>query len=360
MEVYEGKGGISAKVVTDSLSPSGVRLTTLELNYHRFIHSEMMTHRMFSRNASSSRAIPIEKMLQQVRDNPATPIHWGKNQPGMQAREELTQEDLEEATERCFIAHEKAGDKYADFPNWWYAFTESHEGFDEFGGGSFQKDPLSIQEVLYQEWVGMAREAAKSAEELNQLGLHKQIVNRVLEPFQWIKVIVTATEWDNFFKLRLHKDAQPEIQELARCMRKAMWDSTPTLLHPGEWHLPYVKNEGTLSMSCYANKQDLLTDMIKCSVARCARVSYLNHDKTSPDIGKDIALADMLLEAGHMSPFEHQATPMSWDSEGYVTDGVIRVWQGGGGWDKGTTHMDISGNLWSGNFKSWIQNRQWK
>ena len=351
---------ISAKIVADSISSRGQRLTTLELSYHRFIHSEFMTHRMFSRNATSSRAIPVSTMLSLVRDNPAIPIHWGKNQPGMQAREELTQEDLEEATERCFIAREKSGDKYADFPNWWYAFTESHEGFDEFGGGSFQKDPLSIQEVLYQEWVGMSREAVKSAEELNQLGLHKQIVNRVLEPFQWIKVIVTATEWDNFFKLRLHPDAQPEIQELARCMQEAMNNSIPEVLQPGEWHLPYVENDSVLTMSCYGKKEHLLQDMIKCSVARCARVSYLNHNNSSPNVAKDVELADQLLAAGHMSPFEHQGTPMSYDSEGYVTDGTIRVWQEVGGWDKGTTHMDISGNLWSGNFKSWIQNRQWK
>lgn len=201
----------------------------------------------------------------------------------------------------------------------------------------------------------MSREAVKSAEELNQLGLHKQIVNRVLEPFQWIKVIVTATEWDNFFKLRLHPDAQPEIQELARCMQEAMNNSIPEVLQPGEWHLPYVENDSVLTMSCYGKKEHLLQDMIKCSVARCARVSYLNHNNSSPNVAKDVELADQLLEAGHMSPFEHQGTPMSYDSEG-----ITRVWQEVGGWDKGTTHMDTQGNLWSGNFKSWIQNRQWK
>lgn len=156
---------ISAKIVADSISPAGGRLVTMELCYPRFIHSEFLTHRMFSRNASSSRAIPVEKMLQQVQENPAMPVHWGKNQPGMQAREEI-------------------------FPN---------TGKDL--------------------WKIYAKQTAKNAEELNLIGYHKQVVNRLLEPFQYIKVIVTATEWDNFFKLRLHEDAQPEMYELARCMK---------------------------------------------------------------------------------------------------------------------------------------------
>ena len=277
---------ITAKIICDSVSPSRVRLTTMELNYPRFIHSEFMTHRMFSRNASSSRAIPVEKMIAAVRSSPAMPIHWGKNQAGMQAREELPEIEID---------------------------------------------------VVKSDWNYASKRMAEIATLMSEMDLHKQIVNRILEPFQWIKVIVTATEWDNFFKLRLHKDAQPEIQELARCMKTAMDESIPAELHPGEWHLPYVITNGGGS----------LEECIKMSVARCARISFLNHDNSTPNIDKDIALADMLLESGHMSPFEHQGTPMDFAKDTFEL-----------AWENGVTHKDRDNNFWSGNFKSWIQNRQ--
>lgn len=273
---------ITAKVVLDSVSPSGTRITTMELEYPRFIHSEFMTHRLFSRNASSSRAIPVERMLAQVRDNPAMPIHWGKNQPGMQAREEL----------------------------------DAAEG-------------ISV-------WKDIAEYVADSCAVLSSIGYHKQVVNRLLEPFQHIKVIVTATEYDNFFKLRNHPDAQPEMMALAEHMRVAMRNSTPQELWPGEWHLPYV------NMVDFGN---LIEEAIKCSVARCARVSYNSHDNSTPDIDRDIELADKLLEAGHMSPFEHQATPMRQDSFNVHAE-------------EGITHIDRYDNLWSGNFKGWVMYRQ--
>lgn len=267
----------------------------MELNYPRFIHSEFMTHRMFSRNAASSRAIPIEKMLEQVQQSPAMPVHWGKNQPGMQAKEEV--ENSRDAA---------------------------------------------------LEWKRCAIDAVESAEWLSQYNLHKQIVNRVLEPFQYIKVIVTATEWDNFFKLRLHEDAQPEMYELAKCMKEAMENSIPKELGKSEWivnnwHLPYVN----------VDKEELGLEpdiAIKCSVARCARVSYLNHDNSTPNIEKDLLLADKLLEAGHFSPFEHQATPIS---EVYK-----ERWEFDIEWVDGITHIDRDNNYWSGNFKSWLQYRQ--
>lgn len=277
----------SAKVIADSISTSGVRITTMELCYQRFIHSEFMTHRMFSRNASSSRAIPIHKMIDQVRDNAAMPTHWGKNQPGMQAREEI--DDVASAKES---------------------------------------------------WLFGSSLAIGTAKVLNDAGLHKQIANRGLEAYQWIKVIVTATEWDNFFKVRLHKDAQPEMMVLAEHMKKAMDESIPVELQPGEWHLPYV------DLGDFDDSGDPISEAIKCSIARCARVSYLNHDNSAPDIAKDIALADMLLAAGHLSPFEHIATPMEFPT------GWERPWI------KGYTHLDNIGNFWSGNFRGWIQNRQ--
>lgn len=278
---------ISAKIITHSIA-NNIPLITAEWCYPRFIHSEVMTHRMFSRNASSSRAIPVEKVIEQVRNSPAMPIHWGKNQPGMQAREVLDNGKV-----------------------WWESASSS-----------------AIQEATY----------------LYQRGYHKQIVNRVLEPFQWIKVIVTATEWDNFFKLRLHPDAQPEIQELARCMWGEISNSVPVALDPGEWHMPYLTSEEWYGFNIGSLTQE---DLIKCSVARCARVSYNNHDNSSPNIEKDIALADRLLAAGHMSPFEHIATPMEEDNCIHPEE-----------WELGVTHMDCNKKLWSGNFRGWIQYRQ--
>ena len=246
---------IQAKVIADSISPAGKRITTLQLVYPRFIHSEFMTHRVFSRNASSSRAIPVKKMIQMVRDDPAMPIHWGKDRPGMQAEEEV-----------------------------------QHVG------------------VAKDIWLRAARNAAATAEDLMNVGVHKQVANRLLEPFQHMNTIVTATEWDNWFELRAHKDAQPEIQKLAYDMQFAMSQSSPKFLKPSEWHLPYVTQENHLLINAFGYPKDTLR---KISAARCCRVSYLKHDGSEPSINDDLKLCDRLAGARpiHASPFEHQATP---------------------------------------------------
>ena len=280
---------ITAKVIADSIA-NDIRLATLELEYPRFIHSEFMTHRMFSRNAASNRAIPTRKIIEQVEKNPFVPNYWGKDQPGMQADEEL--------------------------------------------------DSQNIRNAIIT-WNGACESAVFWAEAFAEDGVHKQIAKRVLMPYQCIKVIVTATEWDNFFNLRLHKDAQPEMQQLAIRMQEAMNYSCPKDLKHGEWHLPYVDFPGS------RGKELVLEKAIKCSVARCARVSNLNHDNSTPDISKDIALADMLLVAGHMSPFEHIATPMNFAKDTFEL-----------AWENGVTHKDRDNNFWSGNFKGWIQYRQ--
>lgn len=286
---------ITAKIIADSIA-NDIRLVTMELCYPRFIHSEVMTHRMFSRNASSSRAIPIEKMMLQVLDNPALPISWGENKPGMQAGIQL----------------------------------------DGWGVSTCKNI-----------WNNARLDAIKSTKYLAEQGLHKQVANRLLEPFQYIKVIVTATEWDNFFNLRLHPDAQPEIQELARCMWGEISNSVPAALDLGEWHMPYLTSEEWYGFNIGSLTQG---DLIKCSVARCARVSYNNHDNSSPNIEKDIALADKLLAAGHMSPFEHVATPMRLTEPESLVDLI--------NWEEGITHLDKYSNLWSGNLRGWIQYRQ--
>ena len=253
---------ISAKIIADSVSPDGIRITTLELEYPRFIHAEFMTHRVFSRNAASSRAIPVAKVIEQVRNDPAMPVHWGKNQPGMQAAGEL------------------GGDVLA---------------------------------VAQQHWRAAALNAADIAEGLAELGLHKQVANRILEPFQRMKTVVTATEWYNFFELRCHPDAQPEIQVLACAMRDAMAASTPTKLGFGEWHLPYVESmvsdtgDGTRH---YGAKGELsLTEALKISASCCAQVSYRKLDDS---LDKALGVYERLVGSVpfHASPFEHQATPV--------------------------------------------------
>lgn len=214
------------------------------LKYPRMIHAELMTHRVFSRNASSSRAIPVKKMIDAVRKDIAHPSEWGKNQPGMQAREVL-EEDKADASRHV--------------------------------------------------WQLAAYSALSCAETLADLGAHKQIVNRILEPFSHISVVVTATDWQNFFDLRCHKDADPTIRELAENMRKEYEQSDPV---ETMFHVPLVPE---------FNKDKPLRPYMMMSAARAARVSYLNHDKTQPDKERDLELATRLRDGRHMSPFEHQA-----------------------------------------------------
>lgn len=241
------------KIVEDSVAHNGKRITTLQLRYQRFIHAEFMTHRMFSRNASSSRAIPVPKMIEQVIKDPAMPVHWGKNQPGMQANAQLEDGDLLRAMEL---------------------------------------------------WRSASLNMASIAEQMMDLGLHKQVANRILEPFQFINVVVTATEWDNFFELRTHKDAQPEFQVLAKEMQAVMKSNTPKYVKAGDWHLPYVQSH---ERGMYP-----IDLQIQMSAARCARVSYLKHDNTKPNVEDDIALYNRLITSkpAHASPIEHQATPL--------------------------------------------------
>ena len=243
----------SAKIIADSVGYYGgamSRLTTIQLRYPRLVHSEFNTHRVFSRNASSSRAIPVAKMIEQVRNDPAAPYVWTTNKPGMQ--------------------------------------------------GDVVTDPELIAKYD-QMWIEAANQAADNAEVLMGEGLHKQVVNRILEPFQWISVIVTATEWANWFELRNHKDADPTIKRLAEVMLAAMEASTPKHLEAGEWHLPYVSKEEKSALP--------IATLVKISAARCARVSYLTHDGEFPDVDKDVALYERLVGSRplHASPIEHQA-----------------------------------------------------
>jgi thymidylate synthase ThyX len=240
--------GYSARVLLDSASPAGVRLTTLEVTFPRFVLSEFNTHRVLSRNSASSRAIPTQKLLERVATDPVLPLEWGRNQKGMSASDVLSSEE-EDAAKRI--------------------------------------------------WLSARDAAVEHARRLMELKVHKQELNRVLEPFLWHTVIVTATEWENFFTLRCAPNAQPEIRAAAVRMRDAITASKPAPVPYGEWHLPLVQDD---------ERSLPLETQKKISAARCARVSYLTHEGAR-EIEKDLELHDRLKADRHLSPFEHVATP---------------------------------------------------
>lgn len=268
-----------ARVIADSISPDGHRVTTLEVTMHRFVLAELNTHRVFSRNSASSRAIPVRKQIARVVDTPATPVEFGSNKRGMQAGEPLTGD-----------AHNQALDA----------------------------------------WLHARDQAVAAVQQLQQLGVHKQVTNRLLEPFMWHTVIVTATDWDGFFEQRCSPLAQPEIRVAAEAMQTARAASTPTELDVGQWHTPYVTR--VTEQQLHTNNEltefeqaTAITDQMwsqeapelrgdtfaqAISAARCARVSYLTHDGVR-DTDKDINLYQRLVSARppHWSPLEHVTTP---------------------------------------------------
>lgn len=303
MTTIKGKVGITATIIQDSISNAGKRITTFELDYPRFIHAELMTHRMFSRNAASSRAIPVAKMHEHILANPATPIVWQKNQPGMQSKEDLV------------------------------------------------GVPLEIVQALWQEAIVNAINASK---DLIDAGLHKQWANRPTEFAQMMKTVVTSTEFGNWFYLRDHQDAQPEIHELARCMRLALEASTPETINHGEWHVPYVqrhRTQNTKQMYYVVNDMALtMYQALKVSASCCAQVSYRKLDDTL-EKAEDIYNKLINSKPEHASPIEHQATPMFRDVVAEAREWVP------GTWENGITHVNDLGYYGSGNFYGWIQHR---
>lgn len=253
---------ISAKIIADSINGVGNRLTTIHMRYPRFIHAELMTHRVFSRNARSSRAVPVKTMIDEIVNDPVVPLHWGKNQKGMQAEHE----------------HDGKVIIYARPPS----------------GVTLECDNVTA-------WLLARDNAIMLAEAFDAAGYHKQVVNRLLEPFMHIDVLVSATEWANFLWLRDHKDAEPHIAMLAREVRQVMDASTPERMHPGDWHLPYVRGRDDI---------DDINLAIKISAARCARISYKPFDGGS-NYAAEVERYDRLVgsQPMHASPVEHQATP---------------------------------------------------
>jgi thymidylate synthase ThyX len=276
-----GRSGIYAKLVAASISVDNVRIYTIETCAPKFIDAEFEKHRMLSSNSSSSRAITTEKLLGAKR---FVPFSWRKEQKGMQGYEELSNTDALKA--------------------FWLNSTDVTESF---------------------------------VRTLKEFGVHKQISNRPLEWFTLQKKVVTATEWDNFFKLRLAENVQPEMYELAKCIKDCIDSAKPRSLRVGEWHVPYVEDP-------VVNKDSLIR-----SVACCARVSYDNHDGTAVNKEKDAALFDMLLSNGHLTPFEHQACVTSL----YAIFNCDVDW-----WPEGITHVDRNKQHWSGNFRGFVQYRQ--
>jgi len=266
---------IAAKILLDNVNPTGNRITTFVLEFPRWILAELNTHRTFSRNTASSRAIPIEKMIKMVQENPAMPVFWGKNQAGMQSKEELVGNELLNAKEAWLQARDRAVD---------------------------------------------------SAKALLAYGMHKQYANRAIENFLYVKTILTGTEFENFFALRAHADTQPEFQDLAYKMLDIYQLSEPKKLKEGEWHIPFGDNmneQRLVDCDAFAKETDGMAlglgdgykDYIslfkmKIATARCARISYLNFEGKD-DYNKDVELHDILKESGHWSPFEHCAMALS-------------------------------------------------
>ena len=292
-----------AQVLADSRSPQGHRLTTLEATFPRFVLAEFNTHRVFSRNSASSRAIPIVKQLRRVLEAPFVPLEFGSNQPGMQAGPPLEGEARLAAEAEWLRARDEAVRQVLRLIS--------------------SPDTVAPDDDLFQrldDVEGIIKEKAQPADWLN---VHKQVANRLLEPFMWHTVIVSATEWGNFFNLRCHSDAQPEIRRAAELMREACEDSEPAALGEDEWHLPLIRPEDRGEAS--------IGDLVKISAGRCARVSYLTH-AGKRDLAGDIELCERLLNSVHMSPLEHPAQPLS--------------------------EAELARSEWCGNFRGWRQYRK--
>lgn len=356
---------IQAKVVADSLSPQGNRITTMQVTFPRFILAELNTHRLFSRNSASSRAIPFAKMVKSVEENPFIPIAWQKDHKGMQGTEYFT-------------------------------------------------DKLNI-EAKESEWLIARNHAVNQAQQLNSMGVTKQICNRLLEPFMWHTVLITATEFSNFFNLRcpqyqtpvtkliepakskkecIRNHGNPEnieklerftdldwlqinkgqseihMMALAEAMYDAMNESTPKQLQAGDWHIPFGEKleEKILVNLKDKNGNDLISDAtynlrksnntyykelellkIKIATARCARVSYtvVGEEGKEPNFEKDIELHDTLATSGHWSPFEHCARAMSDEEYNSFIKG-----------DTNNDGVDFKTTLgWCNNFRGFIQYR---
>jgi thymidylate synthase ThyX len=292
-----------AKILADSTSPAGHRLSTLEVTFPRFVLAEFNTHRVFSRNSASSRAIPVVKQLRKVLEEPYVPIEFGSNQPGMQAGPPLAGDALALAESEWLEARDDAVRRVLAL----VSDPQVVAGRDDL---SACLDEVEVE--------------IKAGGQESWLNVHKQVANRLLEPFMWHTVIVTATDWDNFWNLRCHSDAQPEIRHVADLMREAVEASEPRQVDDGNWHLPLINDADRAEI-------DDIDSLIHISAGRCARVSYLTHAGVR-DHSADIGLYERLATSGHMSPLEHPARPL--------------------------TFAELRESEWCGNFRGWMSFRK--
>lgn len=269
MKNYNAKDEMFVKVIADSVTEYGQRIVTFHARYPRIIHGEVMTHRVFSRNARSSRAVPVKTILQEIIDKPFIPWHWGKNQKGMQATEECNE----------FVK---------------ISLPFMHDNYD-------------YSELVYNDinhtresaWLWARDQAVTAAKGFMDAGYHKQVINRLLEPYSWIDTLITTTDLANFYHLRDHGDAEPHFHDLAKLVRQAVAASVPVKILEGQWHIPFISpDEINLDIEI----------KLKLSVARCARISYKPFDGDGSH-ERELERYDLLVgsEPLHASPAEHQA-----------------------------------------------------
>lgn len=273
----EHPSGISAECIAASSYEGGPNIYTLVTRSPKTLDAQLRTHRMLSQNSSSSRAIPLKRMIEQAEQDPFIPFDWRLNQKGMQGEEQITD-------------------------------IETIRG-------------------LRNEWLDAMYAAAAHASEMSFV--HKQHVNRLLEPFTWQMKVITATEWSNFFNLRIAPGAQPEIMALAKLIYSVIYDAEVVDRSDGSWHLPFVLDEERAELS--------EADTLRISAARCARISYARHGTDSIDVPKDLELHEDLYAERHLSPFEHQARKLGFTEY---------------------SHIDKEFGRWSGNFRGWLQHRK--
>jgi thymidylate synthase ThyX len=315
-----GKERMFAKIVLASkaASSTALPLITMHLHYPDIIHGEVMTHRVFSRNARSMRAVPVATMVKEVREDPFVPWHWGKNQKGMQASEECNE-----------VVRLRLPGRGQD------GIVTSYEPWQ-----------LSREEA----WLAAAHNAAHAAEAFAESGYHKQIANRIIAPYTWKHTLISSTSWANFLHLRDHEDAEPHFHDLAALVRQALAGAECQTLEPGEWHLPYVTEEDRRSIVDFLKPEipyvgsDAVDDLAKkLSVARSARISYAPFDG-DPSIARELERYDLLVGSSplHASPTEHQATPDTYAENEHSHDFV------------GYANEHLAGNFGPG----WIQYRK--
>lgn len=317
----------TSKVVAHSKSSvTGKEVITFELEFWRGVLAEFNTHNALSKNTSSSRAIPVPTMIKQVRENTGRPVRFGAANKGMQ--------DAGEHNDLVICTNETAEEQ----------------------GGMYPKDA----------WVFAANQAADLAQAFHEAGYAKQICNRLIEPFQNVKMVVTATDLDNFYWLRDHYMADPTIEALAKAMKKSHVESVPVVLQPGEWHTPYY-GEGFWKGEDKVSLEDALAISASC----CAQASFRTLNDTiekAKDIVSKLNLGVDLTEPCHASPTEHQATPIAaseerdcndyGDGERYYFGKDVNQPSNSKSWQEGITHVMRDGTFGSGNLKGFIQHRQ--